>query len=123
MDNISLTTDNDIKINNFSQKNSLDIISKKTDAKDIENNNFKSYNNEENGYDKRVNKLIRTVNEKFKIVNREFSYSLHEKTNRYIVTVKNSETGDVIKEIPSEQSLDLFAKMLEMAGLIIDEKS
>lgn len=123
MDNISLTTDNDIKIKNFSQKNSLDISSKKPDAKDIENNNFKSYNNEENGYDERVNKLISTVNEKFKIVNREFSYSLHEKTNRYIVTVKNSETGDVIKEIPSEQSLDLFAKMLEMAGLIIDEKS
>lgn len=81
-----------------------------------------SFLNSEEGYDEKLNKLLNEVNEKFKIASREFSYDIHEKTNRYMVTVKDTETGDVIREIPSEESLDFFAKMLEMAGLLVDEK-
>lgn len=86
-------------------------------------NNEGNAQNEDNGYDERINKLLGKVNEKFKLVNKELSYEVHEQTHRYMVTVKDSETGDIIKEIPSEESLDLFAKMLEMAGLLVDEKS
>ena len=63
------------------------------------------------------------VNHKFKLANKEFSYDIHEKTNRVTVKIKDSETGKIIKEIPSEESLDLAAKIMEMAGLLIDEKS
>ncbi len=109
------------QINPLDSTNTNKINNVKNEPKSNSENS--SSFNSKNGYDERIDKLIDKVNEKFKIVNREFSYSLHEKTNRFIVEVKNSETGDVIKEIPSEESLDLFAKMLEMAGLLIDEKS
>lgn len=109
------------QINTLDSTNTNKINNVKNEPKSNSENS--SSFNSKNGYDERIDKLIDKVNEKFKIVNREFSYSLHEKTNRFIVEVKNSETGDVIKEIPSEESLDLFAKMLEMAGLLIDEKS
>ncbi len=79
--------------------------------------------NKGTGYDEKVDKLLNEVNEKFKIANREFQYKVHEKTNRFIVSVKDTESGKVIREIPSEESLDFFAKMLEMAGLLVDEKS
>lgn len=124
--NYSNLIDTNIK-NTKTQINPLDSTStnKINNVKNEPKNNSENNSNfnNKNGYDERIDKLIDKVNEKFKIVNREFSYSLHEKTNRFIVEVKNSETGDVIKEIPSEESLDLFAKMLEMAGLLIDEKS
>lgn len=94
----------------------------KLDDKTITNKNIKLQNNEEN-YDEKLNKLLNEVNEKFKIANREFHYDIHEKTNRYMVTVKDTESGDIIREIPSEESLDFFAKMLEMVGLLVDEKS
>lgn len=86
------------------------------------NENTANAKSQDNGYDERTDKLLNQVNDKFKIFNREFHYEIHEKTNRYIVTVKDSETGDTIKEIPSEKALDLFAKMLEMSGLLVDEK-
>lgn len=70
-----------------------------------------------------LDKLITEVNHKFKLVNKEFSYDIHEKTNRITVKIKDSETGDILKEIPSEESLDLAAKIKEMAGLLVDEKS
>ncbi len=70
-----------------------------------------------------LDKLVTEVNNKYKLANKEFSYDIHEKTNRVTVKIKDSETGEVIKEIPSEKSLDLAAKIMEMAGLLIDEKS
>lgn len=48
--------------------------------------------------------------------------SIHEKTHDIMVKVLNRETGELIREIPPEKTLDLVAKMMEIAGIIIDEK-
>lgn len=74
-----------------------------------------------------LTKLSNTINManeslKFFMVRREFSYRVHEATNRVIVDVKNSETGEVIREIPSEEELDMIAKIRDLAGIFIDEK-
>ncbi len=70
-----------------------------------------------------LDKLVTEVNHKFKLFNKELSYNIHEETNRISVAIKDAETGEVIKEIPSEESLDLSARIKEMVGLLIDEKS
>jgi len=51
-----------------------------------------------------------------------FEMRVHEQTNAIIVRVLNRETGELIREIPPEKTLDLVAKMMEFAGLVIDEK-
>jgi len=38
------------------------------------------------------------------------------------VKVLDSETNEVIREIPPEKILDMVAKMWELAGLIVDER-
>ncbi|NUU74822.1 flagellar protein FlaG [Paenibacillus xylanilyticus] len=48
--------------------------------------------------------------------------SIHEKTHDIMVKVLNKETGEVLREIPPEKTLDLVAKMMEIAGILIDEK-
>ncbi|CAM4521128.1 flagellar protein FlaG [Paenibacillus xylanexedens] len=48
--------------------------------------------------------------------------SVHEKTHQILVKVLNKETGELIREIPPEKTLDLVAKMMEIAGILIDEK-
>ena len=55
-----------------------------------------------------------------KTTNLEFS--IHEETKMIAVKVLNSETGEVIREIPPEKTLDFVAKLWEMAGIMIDEK-
>jgi flagellar protein FlaG len=50
----------------------------------------------------------------------EFGY--YEKLNRITIKIKDKETGDVIKEIPSEKMLKAFTKACELAGLLVDEK-
>ncbi|GGF96449.1 flagellar protein FlaG [Paenibacillus aceti] len=48
--------------------------------------------------------------------------NVHEKTNSIMVKVLNKETGELIREIPPEKTLELVARMMEFAGLIIDER-
>ncbi|MDH6428691.1 flagellar biosynthesis protein FlaG [Paenibacillus odorifer] len=48
--------------------------------------------------------------------------SIHNKTHAIMVKVLNKETGELIREIPPEKTLDLVAKMMEIAGIIIDER-
>ncbi|OWR27599.1 flagellar biosynthesis protein FlaG [Saccharibacillus sp. O23] len=48
--------------------------------------------------------------------------SVHEKTHSIMIKVMNKETGDVIREIPSEKILDVVAKMMELTGIHMDKK-
>lgn len=48
--------------------------------------------------------------------------SVHEKTKTIMIKVLDSDTGDVIREIPPEKSLDFIARIWELAGLVVDEK-
>lgn len=52
----------------------------------------------------------------------ELQFDVHEQTHLVAVKVKDKETGEVLREIPPEKSLDFIAKLWEMAGLIVDEK-
>lgn len=52
----------------------------------------------------------------------QLSFKYHDDTNRISITVTNSDTDEVIREIPPEKALDMLAKAWEMAGLLIDEK-
>ncbi len=48
--------------------------------------------------------------------------SVHQDTHAIMIKVLNEQTGDVIREIPPERRLDIAAKMMELAGIIIDRK-
>ena len=52
--------------------------------------------------------------------NVEISYN--DDVNRYAIKVLDPDSKEVVKEIPSEKSLEMFAKMLEVEGLLVDEK-
>lgn len=51
------------------------------------------------------------------------SFSVHEATGRIKVDVTDKETGEVVREIPPEQVLNLMAKIDEMMGILYDEKA
>ncbi|WP_245947818.1 flagellar protein FlaG [Paenibacillus sambharensis] len=51
-----------------------------------------------------------------------FEMKYHDTTNAIIIKVLNKETGELIREIPPEKTLEMVAKMMEFAGLLIDER-
>ncbi|UQZ33834.1 hypothetical protein C2I18_10025 [Paenibacillus sp. PK3_47] len=69
--------------------------------------------------------LIRTIEQAVKSLQgpqTTLEISIHEKTHDIMVKVLNKDTGELIREVPREKTLDLVAKMMEIAGILVDEK-
>ena len=67
---------------------------------------------------------MKDMSEINKIINRntvaEFGYN--EPTNRITIKIKDKDTDEVIREIPSEKALKMLEKAWEIAGILVDEK-
>lgn len=72
--------------------------------------------------DKVVIDAIEKANKAIVGSNRRFEFSIHEKTKQIMVKVIDSESNEVVREIPPEKTLDMVAKIWEMAGLMVDER-
>ena len=87
----------------------------KTDEKDNEMGNAKkgvAHSSMEDAVSRANNALSKT--------HCEFSYN--DAVNRVSITVIDDNTGDVVREIPPEESLKMLEKMWEITGLMVDEK-
>ncbi|NMA66573.1 MAG: flagellar protein FlaG [Clostridiaceae bacterium] len=69
-----------------------------------------------------LEKAVSKANQAMFMQNRQLQFSIHEKTKEIMVKIVDSETKEVIREIPPEKLLDMFASMLEFAGLLVDER-
>ena len=74
----------------------------------------------------KVKEAVDDINKKIKQANplhhTSCSFKYHDDTNRISITVKNTDTDEIIREIPPEKALDMIAKAWELAGLMVDEK-
>ena len=74
----------------------------------------------------KIKAAVEDLNKKVKqpsvIKHTQLSFKYHDDTNRISITVTDSDTDEVIREIPPEKALDMLAKAWEMAGLLIDER-
>ena len=69
-----------------------------------------------------IKNAISHANKRAHFGNTSAQFSYHEKTKRISVKILDKDTNEVIKEIPPEETLDMIAKMYELAGIMIDEK-
>ncbi len=52
----------------------------------------------------------------------EVVFGIHDKTNRVTIKIVDKESRKVVREFPPEQTLDMIAKVWEIAGIMVDEK-
>ena len=57
-----------------------------------------------------------------KSMNTDINFSIHEKTGRLMVQVKDSK-GTVVKEFPSHELLDTIAAISDSIGALLDRKA
>ena len=68
-----------------------------------------------------LEKTLHQINRSIAAFDREMHIRVHEKTNRIMVKVMDTEENKVIREIPPEKVLDAFAQALELAGILLDK--
>lgn len=69
-----------------------------------------------------LKKAIAEMNGRINNSNEEAVFGVHEDTNRIMIKIMDKETKEVIKEFPPEKTLDMIARIWEMAGILVDEK-
>ncbi len=67
-----------------------------------------------------IKKAVETLNKK--MTHSEAVFGIHEETNRVTIKIIDKDTKEVIRELPPEKTLDMIAKVWELAGILVDEK-
>ncbi len=68
-----------------------------------------------------IKKAVDAINKKM-LSRSEAIFGIHDKTNRVTIKIVDKDTKKVIKELPPEKTLDMLARVWEMAGILVDEK-
>lgn len=63
-----------------------------------------------------INKIV------YQVATTKISFDIDEETGQSIIRVLNRETGDIIRQLPTEELLNLISKMEQLRGLIFDRE-
>ncbi len=68
-----------------------------------------------------MQEIVDRLNEQMKEHNRNLGFSIDRKINTFVVTVHDSNTGEVVRQIPSEVVVNVAHSLEEMRGLLFNE--
>ena len=92
----------------------------KQDGQSGQDGGFNNGAKEQQATHEQIRKAVEQLNKN--MVNSEAVFGIHEKTNRVTIKIIDKDTKEVIKEVPPEKTLDMIAKVWELAGILIDER-
>ncbi|MFC5557612.1 flagellar protein FlaG [Ureibacillus thermophilus] len=72
--------------------------------------------------EEQIQRAINSINEFIKVNNSQLKYVYHEELGEYFVQLINTETEEVVREIPPKKLLDAYYEMQKLAGIIVDKK-
>lgn len=91
---------------------------KSADSTRADNDARSSQLNEE-----QLQSAVDKINEMMRQGQRSLSFSVDEESNQVVVTVKNTETDEVVRQIPNEETLKFARHIESMMGLIFNDKA
>ena len=101
-------------------KKTIQIDTKETDKNGKDGNRDDSQAKQTISENSQIRKAVDEINKKAH--NSEAVFGIHEATNRVTIKIVDKDTKKVLKEYPPEKTLDMIAKLWEMAGLLVDQK-
>ena len=70
---------------------------------------------------KQLQEAIQMLNEQMKTSGRNLNFSIDQEVNRTIIKVKNSNTGELVRQIPDETVLRVAHSIEKVKGMLLDE--
>lgn len=101
-------------------KKTIQIDTKETDKNGKDRNRDDSQAQQTISENSQIKKAVDEINKKAH--NSEAVFGIHDATNRVTIKIVDKDTKKVLKEYPPEKTLDMIAKVWEMAGLLVDQK-
>lgn len=66
--------------------------------------------------------MTQSINRFMETTNTNLRFQYHEELREYYVTIVDSKTNELVKEIPSKKLMDIYAAMRDFLGLMVDHK-
>lgn len=70
----------------------------------------------------KAKKMTESMNRFMESTNTNLRFQYHEELQEYYVTIVDSKTNEVVKEIPSKKLMDIYAAMRDFLGVLVDHK-
>lgn len=70
-----------------------------------------------------VNQVVLAINKTMKALGRDITFSIDEDSKRTVVKVVDQETGDVIRQMPSAEALEIGKALDKLQGLLIRQSA
>ena len=67
--------------------------------------------------------VVQQLQEFVQTLSKDIAFSVDEDSGRNVVKVTNKETGELVRQIPSEEVLQLATRLSEATGLLVDTKA
>jgi flagellar protein FlaG len=68
-----------------------------------------------------IDDAVEVLNQALALRNTAASISRDEELNRYLVTIRDKESGEVVREIPDEALIKFARNLQELRGILFDE--
>ncbi len=95
------------------------VVVTKADGKKDGSSNEAQYQNQQ-PTNEQIKQAVEKLNKS--MTNSEAVFGIHEATQRVTIKIVDKDSKEVIKELPPEKTLDMIAKVWEMAGILVDER-
>ena len=117
---ISKPVDN-MEVSTQPQPNSVDTVTKAIEkVSNSANKEGQEGNQSQSGSNESARLAAQTYNKLTE--NTKAVFGVNEATNRVTIKIVDKDTDEIIKEFPAEKTIDMIARVWEMAGLMVDEK-
>lgn len=90
-------------------------------SKGNSSNNSNEQQQQQQPSNEQLRRAVEQLNKNM-LTHSEAVFGIHEGTNRVTIKIVDKDTKEVLKELPPEKTLDMIAKVWEMAGILVDER-
>ncbi|MCI7765670.1 FlaG family protein [Helicobacter sp.] len=101
--------------NNASQTSSSEIQQQRLQAQEEKGNTEEQK--------QKLNELAQQLNKELSPLNTSIAFNFSEDIEGLYITVSEKDTNRLIRKIPSDEAMQLMAKMKEIVGMIFDKQA
>lgn len=111
---------------NVTQESAYDSVSKSnlvTTQFKVENERLEELTqNQKAELEKKLLELAKDLNKEMKFINTSLIFAYEDSISSLVLTIKQSDSGKIIRKIPTDEAMELMKKMRDIISVILDAR-
>lgn len=75
---------------------------------------------EKDNLEQQLLNLVKELNEEMESINTDLMFDYEDSISSFVVTIKQKDSGEIIRQIPTDEAMELMKKMRDIVSVILD---